>query len=138
MVAISTEPEDRWAPVIVVVATSVTTFLAHAVAHNIGQALGRGDEEARLHVRREARDAMPIISSGAGPAVLLALGALGWLPPNLAYLIAAAFVVVRLAATGAFVRRVSGQRSPVVALWSGFALALVSVVIVALKVALTH
>lgn len=138
VVAVSFDPENRWAPVIVVVATSVTTFLAHAVAHNIGEALGRASDDARLHVRREARDAVPIISSGAGPAVLLALGALGWLPLDLSYSLATAIIVLRLAATGVFVQRVSGQRSPVVALWSGFALALVSVTIVALKVLLTH
>jgi hypothetical protein len=76
--------------------------------------------------------------SGTVPAVLLALGALGWLLPELSRLLAEAVVVLRLAATGIFVWRISGNASPLVGLWSGFALAGISVVIAALKEILTH
>ena len=51
---------------------------------------------------------MPIMTSGTGPAVLLALGAVGWLPPELAQLLAEAVVVLRLAGMGIVVRRISG------------------------------
>ena len=44
-------------------------------------------------------------------AVFLALGALGFLPPGFSQLLAEAYVVVRLAATGILVRRISGDAS---------------------------
>jgi hypothetical protein len=138
---LATSPESiaHGTAVIFVVATSATTFLAHVVAHRIGQTIGRTDDEAlRLHLAQEARDAVPIISSGAGPAGLLALGAFGWLPPGLSQLLPEAVVVLRLAGMGIIVRRISGYSSPQAGLWSGFALAGISVVIAALKDILTH
>jgi hypothetical protein len=138
---IATSPESiaHWTAVIFVVATAATTFLAHVVAHRIGQTIGRTDDETlRVHLAQEARDAVPIMSSGTGPAVLLALGAVGWLPPELSQLLAEAFVVLRLALTGIVVRRLSGTSSRLAGLWSGFALAGISVVIAALKDILTH
>jgi hypothetical protein len=137
IVATSPESIAHWTGVVIVVATSATTFLAHVVAHNIGQSIGRTDD-LRLHLAQMARDAVPIMSSGTGPAVLLVLGAVGWLPPELSQLLAEAFVVLRLALTGIVVRRVSGSASPLAGLWSGFALAGISVVIAALKELLTH
>jgi hypothetical protein len=70
--------------------------------------------------------------------VLLALGAVGWLPPELAQLLAEAVVVLRLAGMGIVVRRISGYSSPGAGRWSGFALAGISVLIAALKDILTH
>jgi hypothetical protein len=136
----ATSPESiaKWTAGIIVVATSATTFLAHVVAHNIGQSIGRSDDELRLHLAQETRDAVPIMSSGAIPAVLLALGAVGWLPPELSLLLAEAAIVVRLAALGIVVRRISGHVSPLVGLWYGLALAGIGVVMAALKYILTH
>src|SRR5919112_2362304 len=137
----ATSPQSiaHWSAVFIVVATSATTFLAHVVAHNTGQAIGRRDEETlRLHLAQEARDAVPIMNSGAGPALFLALGALGWLPPGLAQLFAEAYVVVRLAGTGIIVRRISGEASRLSGPWSGLALAGIGVVIAALKYIVSH
>ena len=137
----ATSPESvaHWTAVVIVVATAATTFFAHVVAHNIGQAIGRTeDEELRVQLSREARDAVPIMTSGTVPAVLLGLGAVGWLPPGLSQLLAEAYVVVRLAGTGIIVRRISGDASHLPGRWSGLALAGVSVVIAALKNIVTH
>jgi hypothetical protein len=137
----ATSPEGvaHWNAVVIVVATSATTFFAHVVAHNIGQAIGRADDEdLRVQLAREARDAVPIMTSGTVPAVLLGLGALGWLPPVLSQLLAEAYVVVRLAGTGIVVRRLSGAASPQGGFWSGLALAGIGIVIAALKQILTH
>ena len=136
----ATSPESiaEWTAGIIVVATSATTFLAHVVAHNIGQSIGRSDDELRLHLAQETRDAVPITISGAIPAVLLVLGAVGWLPPELSLLLAEAAIVVRLAALGIVVRRISGHASPLAGLWYGFALAGIGVVIAAQKYILTH
>jgi hypothetical protein len=138
IVATSHESIAPWTAVVIVVATSGTTFLANVAAHSIGQSIGRTDDEARLHLTQEARDAVPIASSGSIPAVFLALGAVSWLPPALSQLLAEAVVVLRLAATGIVMRRVSGQASPLAALWSGFTLAGIGVVIAALEALLTH
>lgn len=139
IVAISPKSIANWTGVVIVLATTATTFLAHVVAHNIGQSIGRRtDDDLRLHLAQLTRDAVPIMSSGTGPAVLLALGAVGWLPPALSQLLAETFVVLRLALTGIVVRRVSGSASPLAGLWSGFALAGISVVIAALKEILAH
>jgi hypothetical protein len=137
--ATSPQSISHWSAVFIVVATSATTFFAHVFAHRIGQAIGRTDDETlRLHLAQEARDAVPIMNSGSGPAVLLALGALGWLPAGLSQLLAEAYVVVRLAGTGIIVRRISGDASHLSGRWSGLALAGISVVIAALKNILTH
>jgi hypothetical protein len=137
--ATSPQSISHWSAVVIVVATSATTFFAHVFAHRIGQAIGRTDEEGlRLHLAQEARDAVPIMNSGSGPAVLLALGALGWLPAGLSQLLAEAYVVVRLAGTGIVVRRLSDAASRQGGLWSGLALAGIGIVIAALKQILTH
>jgi hypothetical protein len=136
-----TSPESiaTWTGVVIVAATSATTFLAHVVAHRIGESIGRTDDEAlSLHLAQVTRDAVPIMSSGTGPAVLLALGAVGWLPPEWSLLLAVGYVVLRLAVTGIAVRRISGQASPSGVLWSGFALAGIGVVIAVLEAVLTH
>jgi hypothetical protein len=137
----ATSPESiyNWTGVVIVAATSLTTFLAHVVAHRIGQSIGRTDDEA-LSLRRAqvTRDAVPIMSSGTGPAVLLALGAVGWLPPELSLVLAVGYVVLRLAGTGIVVRRISGQALPPGVLWSGVALAGIGVVIAVLEAVLTH
>jgi hypothetical protein len=132
----ATSPQSiaHWSAVLIVVATSATTFFAHVFAHRIGQSIGRPDDETlRLHLAQEARDAVPIMNSGAGPAVFLALGAFGWLPPGLSQVLAEAYVVVRLAGTGIIVRRISGDASRLGGPWSGLGLAGIGVVIAALK-----
>jgi hypothetical protein len=133
----ATSPQSiaHWSAVFIVVATSATTFFAHVFAHRIGQAIGRphDDEDLRLQLAQEARDAVPIMNSGAGPAVFLALGALGWLPSGFSQVLAEAYVVVRLAATGIIVRRISGDASSLGGPWSGLALAGIGAVIAALK-----
>jgi hypothetical protein len=137
----ATSPQSvaHWTAAVIVVAASATTFFAHVVAHNIGQAIGRpDDEDLRVQLARKARDAVPIMTSGTVPAVLLGLGAVGWLPPGLSQLLAEAYVVVRLAGTGIVVRRLSGEASPQGGFWSGLALAGIGVIIAALKQILTH
>jgi hypothetical protein len=137
--ATSPESISHWSAVVIVLATSATTFFAHVFAHRIGQAIGRPDDEVlRLHLAQEARDAVPIMNSGAGPGVFLALGALGWLPSGISQLLAEAYVVVRLAGTGIIVRRISGDASGLPGRWSGLALAGISILIAALKNKVTH
>ncbi|RFA18009.1 hypothetical protein B7R25_15270 [Subtercola boreus] len=138
VVAVSDDAILHGEAVVVVAATTVTTFLAHVVSHGIGQQIGRSDAEVKLHLSTELRDALPILSSGVLPVIVLVLGALGVLPPFLAQLVAGGILVVRIALTGIEVERLSDNRSPAGVLWAGFALAAVSIVIVTLKVVFTH
>ena len=138
ILAASPESIAHWTAFVYVVGTTATTFFAHVVAHRIGQSIGRTDDDAlRLHLAQEARDAVPIVSSGTGPAVVLALGAVGWLSPGLAQLLAEVVVLLRLAGMGIIVRRVSGYTAPRAGPWSGLVLAGIGVVIAALKNILT-
>ena len=94
-----------WTALFVVAGTTITTFLAHILAHSIGQQLGRTSEEAQLHIRDEVRDSLPIASSGSVPALMMFLGAVAIVPPLWAQLIAALIIVGRLAFLGSWLRR---------------------------------
>ena len=127
-----------WSALFVVAGTTITTFLAHILAHSIGQQLGRTGEEAQLHIRDEVRDSLPIASSGSIPALMMLLGAAGIVPPLWAQLIAALVIVGRLAFLGILVEKMTARKSTLGALWSGVVLAGLSVIIVSAKIFITH
>jgi hypothetical protein len=129
---------DSGSAVVLVLATAVTTYLAHVVALSVGSRLGRPDGPRSEHLRQELRDAAPIITSGLLPAALLLLGYLDVIASEWTQLLAAAWVVVRLAGIGIQVERVSGAPAPRSAFWSGVTLAVVSAVVVTLKVMFAH
>jgi hypothetical protein len=122
---------------IVVLATTVTTYLAHVVAHEVGDAVAP-EGEVRETEPQELRDALPIISSGSLPALVLLGGALSRIDTGHAELLAMAVVVVRLALTGPLVARLSGQPSTRRAIWGGIAIAALGAVIAGLKAWLLH
>lgn len=127
--------------VVVVLATMVTTYLAHVVAHRIGESVGRRHEEAELHLRAELRDATPIVTSGVLPALVLLVAALaGWegTAGAVAQLVAALVPVVRLAATGSVTARLAAGGSSRSAFWSAVGLAVAGSLIAVVKVLLTH
>jgi hypothetical protein len=124
--------------VLIVAVTTLSTYFAHVMAHDIAQWVGRTPDEHRRETRHEFRDAVPILVSGVPPLLLLGAAALDWLPALTAQNLAAAFVIARLAGVGWNVQRLSGEAPPRRALWSGFALAAGGVVIAVLKVALGH
>ena len=127
-----------WTALFVVAGTTITTFLAHILAHSIGQQLGRSGEEAQLHIRDEVRDSLPIASSGSVPALMMLLGAVGIVPPLLAQLIAALIIVGRLAFLGILVEKMTARKSTFGTLWSGVVLAGLSLIIVGAKILVTH
>jgi hypothetical protein len=128
----------HWSALVTVVATTVTTFLAHILAHSIAQQLGRTGEEARLHLRDELRDSVPILSAGIVPAIMMLLGALRVVAPVWAEVVAAVVVISRLALMGVVVEGMTGRKSTLGLVRAGFVLAALSVVIVAIKVLLGH
>lgn len=126
----------HWSGLVSVIAVTTTTFLAHAIAEGFSHQIGRSGRDAALHVADELRDSVPILSAGAAPAVFMLLGALGAVNPTVAESLAAATVVLRLALTGAVVRRLTGGKSRSGFLWSGLVLAALGIGVVALKLAL--
>ncbi|MCW2775742.1 MAG: uncharacterized protein JWN91_4068 [Nocardioides sp.] len=121
---------------VVVAATTITTYLAHVLAHEVGEALVNEEVETD---RQELRDALPIISSGSIPIALLLAGALSkQVDIGLAELVAMGVVVCRLAATGTLVTRLGGQPSTRRAVWGGFALAAIGILIATLKAVFLH
>lgn len=124
---------------VVVIATTVTTFfahvLAHLVAHQIGEPAAHGGSTPDRH---SLRDATPIASSGSVPALILLVAWLAELDPSGAVLVSSAVVVVRLGGLGVLTSRYAGHRSRLADLWMGLVLAGLSGVVVVLKVLLTH
>jgi hypothetical protein len=138
VVGVDNHAIDDGAAVIAVLATTVTTYVAHVFAHNIGQRVHRTEDEHEAHVREEARDAEPILVSGVFPALILGATALDWLPIRVGQIIAAAVVVVRLAGTGITVERLSDRRVSGATVWSSLGIALVAAVIAVVKVLFGH
>lgn len=135
---------------VVVIATTVTTFLAHVLAHLVAHHVGDepparasagstgGPAHGAVPDRDSLRDAVPIASSGSLPALILLVAWLTGLDPSAAVLVSSAVVVVRLAGLGVLTRRYAGHRSRLADLWTGLVLAGLSGVVVVLKVLLTH
>ncbi|GAB6901050.1 hypothetical protein [Kineosporia succinea] len=123
---------------IVVLATVLTTYAAHVLAHDIGERVGLDPQEHAVGLRQEMRDAVPIISSGVAPALIFAGLALHRFDPLAAEVAAVGLVVLRLAGTGIAVERLSGRRVSGATLWSGVGVAVVGVVIALAKVQFSH
>lgn len=123
---------------LLVTVTAVTTYSAHILAHNVGQQLGRERGAHRPHMAHEIRDAVPILVSGLVPAVILFVATFSFIPTQLAQLTAAVWVVGRLALIGFIVERLSGRQPTWRTLSGGMALALLSAVVVVLKVLFAH
>jgi hypothetical protein len=121
---------------VVVGATTVTTYLAHILAHEVGEAVANEELETE---REELRDALPIISSGSIPILLLLAGAVtDRVDSGFAELVAMAVVIFRLAVTGTLVTRLGGEPSPRRAVWGGVALATIGILIATLKAVFLH
>lgn len=123
---------------VLVIVTALTTYVAHILAHNVGQQLGRDRHAHRPHMAHEVRDALPILVSGLVPAAILLVATLSIVPTQLAQLTAAVWVVGRIALIGFLVERLSGRRATWRTLSGGLLLALACAVIVVLKVLFAH
>ncbi len=123
---------------LLVTVTALTTYSAHILAHDVGQQLGRDRGEHRPHMAHEILDALPILVSGLVPAVILYVATFNVVPTQLAQLTAAVWVVGRLAFIGFIVERMSGREPTWRTLSGGMLLALLSAVVVVLKVLFAH
>ncbi len=123
---------------LLVAVTAVTTYVAHILAHNVGQQLGRERHAHYPHMAHEIRDATPILVSGVVPVVILLAASVSFVPTQLAQLAAAVWVVGRIALIGFLVERLSGRRATWRTLSSGLLLAVACAVVVVLKVLFAH
>ncbi|OZC95482.1 hypothetical protein CH275_27350 [Rhodococcus sp. 06-235-1A] len=129
---------------VLVLATALTTFLAHVFADfvagsQIPEAHGVvTDEQRKFKAVEELRDAVPILSSGTVPALMLALGWLSVLPTQWAELLGGGVIVVRIATIQMVTERIRGNALTFRAVLGGLATAVVAALIVLAKVLLGH
>jgi hypothetical protein len=127
----ATFDDVTWRSVVVVLGTAATTFMAHAFAGVITSATWSWST-----VRHEARDSMPILTSGFVPAVLLSLAVFG-MPAGIAVVLAEVLLIVRVAAIGNVAARLTGEPTSTSTVIAGIVVALLALVIVVIKVVLT-
>ena len=123
--------------VTIVLGTALTTYAAHVLAHLVGGSV-TSDSDGGHHDRDALRDAAPILTSAIAPALVLLVGPSLDVPVPVVHALAAASVVLRLAGMRFLIDRVVGRRPGWTSLGGGLWLAVVSSVIVALKLVLTH
>jgi hypothetical protein len=108
VVAATSDAIEDGKAVLIVLGTTVSTYLAHiyseALAHGVTDT---GEPE---HFSEELRDAVPILSSGGVPIVALLACWLDLLPAGVSQIIAGGVIVVRLASVGVWVERLHGNR----------------------------
>jgi Na+-driven multidrug efflux pump len=138
-VGVSSSDISHGAAVVTVLGTAVTTFLAHVLSHVVSRRIGNEDsEDASESVREILRDAMPIVTSGLVPVVLLGAAWLGWIPESAAQVASSIVLIVRIGIVGLLIQRLSGRKASFVALWSGVGIAVLALLIVVLKLEFTH
>ena len=137
VVGVGAEAIEDGRAVLLVLGTTVTTYLAHVYAEAIAHSLTSTDSSHR-DFSHELRDAVPIVSSGTVPVISLVLGYLGYLTSAWAQAIAGGVIVLRIASVGIWIERLHGDRPSLRMLLSGIAAAAVCAVIVLLKVLVGH
>jgi hypothetical protein len=116
---------------------AVATYVAHAYAEVVGDHVRHGSALDRRQVAHALRDGVPILLAAVVPALVLGLGALGVLADDVALWLAVAVAVLQLVALGAFVGWTVASRSW--QRWSyGVAAGVIGLVVVALKLSLSH
>ena len=132
LVTVLSEEDLTVRAVWVVLGTTVSTYVAHVVAEGIGHDL---PWSRWPHLMRES---WPILTSGVAPALILGAGLIGLVPVDVAVLLAPLVVLVRLALTGVLVARLRGDASSLRVVLTGVGVAVVGLLVVLLKLWLTH
>jgi hypothetical protein len=135
LVVLSREDARDGAGLAIVAGTAVSTFVAHTYAERLGAAV-RSVEHASWSV--VLRDSVPILSAAAVPAALMGAAALDVLPATASLRLAETWVVVRIALTAFIVGRLQGRPVTLRTWVASVGLAATALVVVAVKVVLTH
>ncbi len=123
---------------LVVVATSLSTFVAHAFAESVGRSARSGRQLTTTERIAELRDSVPVLTSGVIPAAVVGMGGLGWIELGTALILAEIWVVTRIAGITYVITRLRGERPTGQTLIGSLVLGVIAVVIVAIKLFLTH
>ena len=120
-----------------VTGVGVATYIAHAYAEVMGDHVRRRSSLDRREVARAMRDGVPILYAAVVPAVALGLGGLGVMSDKAALWVAVALSALQLVSLGLFV---GWAVTPRPRHWwvYGVAAAAMGVVVVALKLGLSH
>lgn len=132
LVTVLSEQELSARALWVVLGTTASTYLAHVVAEGIGHDL---PWSRWPHLMRES---WPILTSGVLPALVLGAGLIGLLPVGVVVILAPLVVILRLAATGVLVARLRGDPWSVRTVLAGLGVAVAGLLVVLLKLWLTH
>ncbi len=124
--------------VLIVLGTAVSTFFAHLFAETVGGSMRVEQLSGWRAFRHHVRDAVPVLTSGLVPTVLLALAWLNLAPHTAMVVTAEVLLIVRIGWTGVVVGRLHGEPSSLRLLLAGVALSVLGAVVVGLKVLLTH
>ena len=129
---------EKYVGILVVLGTAISTFVAHAFAEMVGHSVREGTTFGPDDRRREVRNSMPILSSAVLPCVILAIGWIGWLAPSTAQLLAEIAVVIRIGGIVFVIDRLKGARPSRTSMWIALGLTVLAVIVVLVKVILTH
>jgi len=136
LVVLSFDDVEAGHGTLVVAGTGASTFAAHAFAEVLGARVRSAG--ATVSLRTVLRDSVPILSAAAVPALILVLGWQDVLSPSVALRIAEVWILGRIALTSFFVGRLQGRAASLWTLLASIALTAVAVLVVALKIVLTH
>ncbi len=125
------EDTDVRHAMVVVIGTALSTFIAHAFSEFLG-----GD--GPVHPRALLRESLPILTTALVPLLLLLISRVGRLEASTAVLVAELVIIGRIASTGMVAARLRDEKSRLRILLSGIIVGGIALLIVLLKVALTH
>lgn len=129
---------EKYVGILVVLGTSLSTFVAHTFAESVGYSVRRNQKLSRAEKIRELRNSVPILSSAVLPCVVLAIGWLGWLEPRTAQVLAEIAVLIRIGGIVFVVGRLNGERPSRGSVLAAAALTVLAVTVVVVKIVLTH
>ena len=118
--------------------TALSTYVAHVLAEAVGSSLRATHRQSSTALQHELRDAVPIVSSSLGPALLMVAALLEWLPTGSALVMGIAVTGARLAVLGWVIRHLHGEPPSLRTFLAGIGLALTGLGVAGLKWWLTH
>ncbi|HEY5855704.1 MAG TPA: hypothetical protein VIW24_17060 [Aldersonia sp.] len=129
---------DKSLGVVVVVVTALSTFVAHSFAEAVGESVRQGTALTAAERWAELRNSVPILSSAVLPSIILACGWIGWLEPRTAQVLAEIAILLRIGGIVFVIGRLRGERPNAATMWGAVVLGVAAIMVVALKLVLTH
>lgn len=138
LVLVSAEDIEHGHALVVLLATGLTTFLAHFLAESQEHRLLHGNGLTKADVKDALRNAVPIVSSTLTPAFFLALAMFHLVPGKVSWYLAVLALVGRLFSVGFVVAHYRKESVTFRTLLGGIIFAVLGFTVAALKAVLTH